>query len=405
MGNFSKKELEAIDSIVDLINVEIFSIEQGETDKGKLDYSLCSNNYEKQKITKKKIKKFKLEIDKCPLEIAPYLHELIKPSLEDYGFYDLIDKMSKEFITSNYLELIDELAKEENFDFYQYTFSSVVKSKGYKYKPLKNYIKGVSDVIHYLKYKSFLEIPLNEKLDYNQIITKINNAFFRLEAYMKGTISEYYHFDFNEAFTELFYYTRNPENFNHDNCKRVGEYWKLTEQIGVDYDQSDFDNLKAYNNNAFNNDCNTVMSINRDRIEEFQAFATKNEIEEDTRKYSISYLIKPNTKHTEVINNKPPDGVAALSKNDNPYPRIFKTTNAFIIFKKLVDEFGNSKENLANYSFVYHRMKKDELIYDDFQKLEFTYFLLNFDVKIDRIKRLEDIGKIALRESIYTKSK
>ena len=50
-------------------------------------------------------------------------------------------------------------------------------------------------------------------------------------------------------------------------------------------------------------------------------------------------------------------------------------------------------------------MKKDELIYDDFQKLQFTYFLLDFNIKIDRIKRMEDIGKIALRESIYIKAK
>src|SRR5690606_34599338 len=119
-------------------------------------------------------------------------------------------------------------------------------------------------------------------------------------------------------------------------------------------------------------DCNTVMSINSNRIEEFHAFATKDEIEEDTGKYSISDLIKPTTKHTEVINNKLPDGNTVLFKNDNPYPRIFKTLNAFNIFKKLVDEFGSNNENLANYSFVYHRMKKDELIYDDFQKLEFT---------------------------------
>ena len=165
MGDFNKKELEVLDSIIDLINVKIFSIEQEITDKGKLDYSLCSNNYEKQKITKKKIKSFKAKIDKCPLEIAPYLLEIIKPSLDDSDFYDVIDKMSKEFVIFKYCELIVELAKEESFDFYKYTFSSVVKSRGYKYKPLKDYILSVCDVIHYIKYKDLLNINIKNEED------------------------------------------------------------------------------------------------------------------------------------------------------------------------------------------------------------------------------------------------
>lgn len=103
-----------------------------------------------------------------------------------------------------------------------------------------------------------------------------------------------------------------------------------------------------------------------------------------------------------VINTIPEE---KSNKLENPYPRIFKDYNAFLIFEKLMSEFGNTKDNLANYSFVYHRMLKDNLIYDDLQKLQFTYFLLNFDIKIDRIKRFEDIGKKQLRESIYSKAK
>ena len=50
-------------------------------------------------------------------------------------------------------------------------------------------------------------------------------------------------------------------------------------------------------------------------------------------------------------------------------------------------------------------MKRDGLIYDDFQKLQFTYFLLKFEINIDRIKPMKEIGKLEYRESIYMKTK
>ncbi|WP_432672132.1 hypothetical protein [Flavobacterium sp. SM2513] len=89
----------------------------------------------------------------------------------------------------------------------------------------------------------------------------------------------------------------------------------------------------------------------------------------------------------------------------NLYPRIFTSNQAFIRFKKLLAEFGKSKHDLVNYSFVYHRMLKDNLIFEDFQKLQFAYFLINFDINIDRIKRFEEIGNLKFREDIYNKTK
>lgn len=89
----------------------------------------------------------------------------------------------------------------------------------------------------------------------------------------------------------------------------------------------------------------------------------------------------------------------------NLYPRIFKSNQAFIRFKKLLAEFGKSKHDLANYSYVYHRMVQDNLIYEDVQKLQFAYFLMDFDINIDRIKRFEEIGNLKFREEIYNKTK
>jgi hypothetical protein len=110
---------------------------------------------------------------------------------------------------------------------------------------------------------------------------------------------------------------------------------------------------------------------------------------ERSAKHFLNYEIKPQ-------NNQ---------SNLNIYPRIFTSINAFNRFEKLLEKFGSSDENLANYSFVYHRMIGDGLIFEDFQKVQFVYFLLDFDINIDRIKRIEDIGKITFRDNIYNQTK
>ena len=74
MGELSDKEKEVLDFLLDFVNIEIFSIEQQERDLGRLDYSLCSDDDEKQIITTKKIQKFKKRIGKCNPNIAGYLN-------------------------------------------------------------------------------------------------------------------------------------------------------------------------------------------------------------------------------------------------------------------------------------------------------------------------------------------
>ena len=64
MGKLSDKEQEVLDFLLDFVNMEIFSIEQQERDLGRLDYSLCSDDTEKQIITTKKVQKFKKRITK-----------------------------------------------------------------------------------------------------------------------------------------------------------------------------------------------------------------------------------------------------------------------------------------------------------------------------------------------------
>lgn len=403
MGELSEKEKEVLDFLLEFVSMEIFSIEQQERDLGRLDYSLCSDDNEKQIITTKKVQKFKKRISNCNPIIAGYLNALTTPDPFNTEFEELRERITKNFLLSEYYELFEELVNSDLKKIERYKFESIIKSLGYKYKPLKDFIQGVCDVNSFFTYKSFLDIPNDTNLSYEKVVQKLNDAFFKLEAFMNGTINNYKHFDFNTAFTELFYFTRKEENYTYDNCKRVGQYWGLTEQIRVDYDKTNFDNVKAYENKAFCNDCNVITSIAWDRIEEFNSFQTPDEVEEQTRKKSISDLMRPTTINPVIVKVVKTSNTEISDKEENPYPRIFTTSKAFNKFKNLVEEFGNGNENLANYSFVYHRMKRDNLIFDDYQQTQFMYFLLDFDINIKRIKPKTQLGNNDLRESIYNR--
>ena len=89
MGELSKKEKEVLDFLLEFVNMEIFSIEQQERDLGRLDYSLCSDDTEKQIITTKKVQKFKKRISKCNPIIAGYLNCLTTPDPLNTEFEEL----------------------------------------------------------------------------------------------------------------------------------------------------------------------------------------------------------------------------------------------------------------------------------------------------------------------------
>jgi hypothetical protein len=242
------------------------------------------------------------------------------------------------------------------------------------------------------------EIPL-PNVNIEKLISDINNAFYRLEKFMKGSSLEYKTFLFNDAFTLFFNELDKLENVNYQNDTICIGYYKLINQICFDYDKSEFNNTDAYDNDDFNRDCNEIEYLACDRYEEFNFPEDEQQI-----KISITDLIKPITNTPKVINI---DFEDTLSINDeiNPYPKIFKDYKAFTIFKNLLDEFSDTKENLSNYSFVFHKMTYEDLIHFDLKQQSYFDFLDGFDINISRIKPLGDIGKIALRESIYAKAK
>lgn len=390
-----------------------------------------------------------------------------------------------------------------------------------------------------------------------EVVSDINNAFFRLENFMKGTVPVYQSFLFNDAFTKFFNELYKIENINPENFSLRDGYYYLLTQIDYAYDKSEFKNQEAYKNEDFNRDCNEISDIHNSRAAEFGLSThvddykfelpsilnivtdTKSQdqkaVVEDSKQEVVApvHTIELNienlfsvgltrdillnnfeewvlenrdikidfdnnliyvgigklrkdvetnmmllrkecaqsgmsdeeiTNHFENVYSKVNDKLKAtlncfddeekqrfllksmakmsgqvvshknmLIENEieqlfnfedgdsektselnsvvsnpieaNPYPRIFTSPKAFDKFQKLLEEFGNGDENLANYSFVYHRMVKDKFIYEDYKQTEFMYFLLNFDINIKRIKPKNQLGKNDLRESIYNSVK
>lgn len=127
-----------------------------------------------------------------------------------------------------------------------------------------------------------------------------------------------------------------------------------------------------------------------------------NELKEEFFKSQINDLLSLNKKSDSNIFK----GVSNDEKIEkNPYPRFFTNDNAYQIFKNLLSEFGNTNENLANYSFVFRRMIKDNYIFKDVKQLEFLDILSTHDISLDRIKPQSQIGKSKYRDSIYLKCK
>lgn len=156
MGEFANKEIEITDKLASLIGGNLVTIEFNIKDKSKLEYLLCSNFEEKQKVTKKKIKRFKKEIDNCREEIAGYLLALAD-IFENGQYYLEQEEITKNFISDYYDDLVKALAKENKDISDLYDLEDIIISNGYDYQLIVDYIFGVSNMYFYQYYKLGLD--------------------------------------------------------------------------------------------------------------------------------------------------------------------------------------------------------------------------------------------------------
>ena len=437
MGEFSEKELETLDYLASIVVNEIYSLDQEITDKDRLDYSFCSDDFERIEESKKKMEKVIRKIDKCSPSLSVFLIEFAKPTPEEFNFDSFREHITKNFLLEEYQELIIELAKLhptelevlENYNLY-----SAINSLGYSSKPLKEYIKGVCNVNNYLVYKSLIEQPYNNALESSSTVNEKTNITMStpsensaLKSFTQELckVSELKKYPFSELYPWYFYeFTSNLKDEIINNLTSLNEKQfhlyleyvkdKITEAYVYDTDEGIIDRwLKEYELDEkdfpfYSNEkiCKLLSSFNDVSLSKDEASKVRS-IQLQFHWYSVYLEYNKIISFILDLSNKKisENTISKESENSNPYPRIFKDAYAFSIFKNLLEEFGNDEENLANYSFVYLRMKKDELIFDDIRNLQFIYFLLDFDINIDRIKPLSQIGKKAYRESIYSKAK
>ena len=80
MGTFSKEELLILDKIIEQIETQVSLGIEENVDTDRMLYATCVNDEEKDKLTRKVIKKHQKQITKCPAIIAPYITAYINPN-------------------------------------------------------------------------------------------------------------------------------------------------------------------------------------------------------------------------------------------------------------------------------------------------------------------------------------
>lgn len=276
-----------------------------------------------------------------------------------YTEYEIVYCIIKKLAKNRLFEDIEEFGIEYNF--YMKIFDGTEKDflkcllypdelNGYTlhphdYNEIWNYSDLKTHLFQIKNGKIALSITEQQNLkekskNANEVITEINNAFFRLERFMEGNIDYYNYFGFNDAFTLLFSEVKKPKNYTIENCELIDKYWYLIQQISFDFDKSEFDNTDAYDNEAFCKDCNE-MNMLIDRVEEFIYFGE----EEVEPKVSINDIIKNNSLSKNGTLKVPP----ATEQRTN-IKEFDNTTLTQII--NMSDSFLENEERLKNDGFI-----------------------------------------------------
>ena len=75
----------------------------------------------------------------------------------------------------------------------------------------------------------------------------------------------------------------------------------------------------------------------------------------------------------------------------NPHPQVFLNSKAFELFEKLQETYQSSKNQLADYSFVYRKMYEDGYVLDSFKNRMFINWLSkHYQIELDKIKTMND---------------
>jgi hypothetical protein len=104
------------------------------------------------------------------------------------------------------------------------------------------------------------------------IIARINDAFYKLESFMNGSLPEYRYFDFNLEFTKLFSEIKKYENHTPENLALIDNYWLLMQNLCYDMDKGNYKNDDVCDNADFEKVAGDLHHLHWDRIKEFDQF-------------------------------------------------------------------------------------------------------------------------------------
>lgn len=208
------------------------------------------------------------------------------------------------------------------------------------------------------------EYPL-PNWDMDKIQKKLFKAFNKLEQFMAGSNSEYKSFPFNDTITLLLHDYFKEGSLDYDKHGIQEDYFDLIAQIYYDYEKANFMNTNAYDNSDFNKDCNELGYISRHR---FQEFGLACELDDTGSRISINDLV--NFKSPEPLNLFVDNSENNWESNSDLYfdeemkifLQIFKGTMGFRFFEELYFVFKDSNSLLADFSFIYRMMIKENYI-------------------------------------------
>lgn len=247
------------------------------------------------------------------------------------------------------------------------------------------------------------------------IISDINNAFFRLENFMKGTVSVYQSFLFNDAFTIFFNELKKVENITPRNFDLRDGYHNLLYHIDYAFDKNEFKNQDAYENEDFERDCNEICYLHFYRCAEFGISRDLDDCQFEMP--SIMEIVNDSFSGFHQNNDKALESKQLFENENNPntlddnkakshhYKIIIDIINhpSNILMQDENDDYLGLDENgIGMYKDTSNRNKYDEIkdIIEPFSNLESLTIELMNNTKHQKI--LDGYLKLIFREFMET---
>lgn len=129
----------------------------------------------------------------------------------------------------------------------------------------------------------------------------------------------------------------------------------------------------------------------------------------NTKKNKVTIKKKSEQDNTDLAtkkNKEQPETTSESKLPQNEAPTVFKNDYAFAVFMECYESFYHQgKSELADFSFVFHQMKKDGLIHYDVKQLSYIDFIASKGIVLDRLKPFKNIGNLEYKEEIYNSNR